>query len=214
VKESAEKILKAGESIESFRRSVNEAYSQAPEDIKFNFPDALDQLADHQFALTGCWKNLLFDDDAVTAELAASRTVEEAQRVTLQAWRAFVETRQQDGEQIATEVRKLQTDVTDLIEEKDRIDQNFRKALESHERNLPVALDQLRQSEADYKQYISKATAKIAGTRVVHKRERMRQRLVYISTICATLALLIALLGRENIIRVFKELFTNVINKP
>jgi len=211
MKESAQKLIEATEQIESFRRIVNELFSQAPVDIDFNFVVALDQLTDCQYKLASeAWRKLVNDNDTVGAEAIAVSQVEEAQKVGLNAWRAYVEVRQQEAEKVERKVRKIQVDVSELVALKNQADDTFRRAVQMHERNERAALEELRKAETEYKTYIAKASERIAGTRAVTKREIRRQRAAYISVALAGLALIVTLVGRDKVLTFLKQVFIYV----
>jgi hypothetical protein len=206
MKDSAKKLIEAAEIIESFRRAVNEAYTQAPDGLNFDFSTPLDQLADYQYKLSQTWGKLINEEDSTGAETDAASIIEEAQRTTLSAWRAFAEARQKEAESFELEVRTIQADVSELVALKVKSDATFSYAVELHEKNERAALEELRKSEAAYRNYISNASERIAGTRAITRRERNRQRLVYFSAICAALAVAITIIGRENIIEFFRKI--------
>lgn len=210
MKETAQKLIKATALIESFRGAVNEVFSKAPSDMEFNFPVALDQIADHQYKLgSEAWGKLV-NDDPVGAEAVATSATEEAQRIALNAWRAYVEVLQKEADSVEREVRKIQVDVSELVAFKNQADGIFQRAMQMHERNERVALEELRKAEVEYKNYTSKASEKIAGTRAITKREVWRQRAAYISVVLALLALIVTLVGRENVLAFLKHIFTNL----
>lgn len=206
IKESGSKLLRATERLESLRRAVNEAYSQALDTLDFDFSSTLDQLADQQDKLGQAWGKLVVDGDVSSAEADASRTVEEALRITLSAWRAFIEARKKEADDRDAGLQRIQADVSDLIELKGVADQHFKEAVTLHEKNDAAALQRFREVADEYAEYTRRAKAKIAGTQTITRREHRRQLLAYAGAILGLLALLITLVGRDNVFEIFRKL--------
>jgi glycerol-3-phosphate cytidylyltransferase-like family protein len=207
-------LIEAADTLESFRRAVNEAFTKAPENIDFNFSTTLDELADHQYKLSQVWKTVIENNDSAAARTAAKTIIEEAQRATLSAWRAVAEARQAEATDFRQQIADLQVDVTELISLKKKCDTIFDNAIQLHEKNDIAALIELQKSDAEYLNFTSKAIEKIAGARAITKRETRRQRMVYTSTICSIVAIIIStimfmvlIVGRDKFLNFFSELF-------
>lgn len=206
MKAHIEKLLEAAELIESYRGYVNDAFSRAPDASNIDFSSNLDQLADQQFKLVQALRKLLLAEDSSSSEADASRTAEEALRITLIVWRNFVELRQREAETHRETLNKIQAEITDLVELKEQCDAMFREAVALHEQNQVAALDRLRDCEQKYSHYINRATAKITGTRAITRRERIRQGMVYVSLLIGILAFI----GRDNIVNYLHAVWTKL----
>jgi hypothetical protein len=200
--EAAQPLVTAAEQIEGYRRKVNEAYTQAPDSLDSDFISALDQIADYQYKLTESWKKL-GEGDIPTAQTEAVSASQGALRAALVALRAFAEARQRDAERLTIQLRELRADVSDVLEIKGKYETKFKTAVALHESNKPEAVESLLESVDDYEDFAQKASAKIAGTRKLTARETRRQQLAYTGLI----ALVITLIGRENILAAAKYLW-------
>ena len=80
--------------------------------------------------------------------------------------------------------------------------------MELHEKNEFRALDSLREAADCYIEYTGKAQAKITGTLAITRRERWRQRFLYLGATAGVLALIVTLIGRDNIILYFVWLWS------
>jgi len=206
----ATKVLEAAEKVEGFRRCVNEEHSQAPAALDTDFRSAVDQLADHQYKLIQIVRELLIQSQSGGVEERAAQVVEDAQRETLSVLRALAEARKEEAESIERELHKVQADVTELLERKEAHDRAFQRASQFHESNDSAALKALRDAAAEYREFVQHANAKIAGTRRITKRERTRQRLVWMGAITGTIALVIALVGRDTLLAATSWLWTSI----
>ena len=200
-------LLSAAQTVEACRRAVNEGYSDAPETFDTDFRTALDQIADQLYLLNQAWVTFV-KGDVGNAEKEAARAAVEAQRVASIQWRNLAEHRKQEATDLEEkQLPSVQTDISDILDQKSRCDNEFKLAAQLHEQNDPKALEALRKSTDSYTEFIKIAKTRIVGTATLSKRERRRQLASYIGAMTGVIALIVALIGRENIINFLKSLW-------
>lgn len=173
-------ISSGAEAVEAVRRTVNQTFSEVPQELDSVFRAALDQVSDQQYNVSALLTALLEAEggssDSVT-ETAVAAAVSEAQRAGLRACRAYADLEFQLAVERETEILRVPVNVAELTREKQGIDKRFAEAAALHEKNDIAALDRLISAATDYKEWCSKAQATVSGTRALAASDRLKTRL-------------------------------------
>lgn len=198
---SVAKIVKMAQEIETFRRSLNQEYSEAQDNEAFE--TAVDLLFDSLVDIVKILGPLVAGNiQAAQAEDNATKVTKHAQSVSISAIRSLADERKKTADAITSTLDKLQIQWPELAKLKQELDKSFQDATHLHENNNAAALEALCKSIRAYSDFFNQAQAQIAGTRRATKREHIRQRLVWIATITGVTALVITIIGRDNILNV------------
>jgi hypothetical protein len=196
---SVAKIVKMAQEIENFRRSLNQEYSEAQDNEAFE--TAVDFLFDYLVQIVAILDQLVAGKiQAPQAEDNADKVTKNAQKVSIGAIRSLADERKKTAGIITSTLDELQIQWPELAKLKQELDKSFQDATRLHENNDAAALEALCKSIRGYSDFVSQAQAQIAGTRRAAKRELRWYRLVWIATITGATALVVTIIGRENIL--------------
>jgi hypothetical protein len=170
-------ILKRSTAVSSLRGVLNSAYSTAPTEVGQVFAAALDQVADQQIKITDALLELVKTEDLKKAELTIESCVSEGERPALRAARSYGDYHLEQANSILKTLTDTPRDNTALLEEKQRLEEEFRAAANLHENNDIRALALLIEVGRRYNEWTTKARTAIAGAAGLAKIEARRSKL-------------------------------------
>ena len=181
-------ISTSAEHVERMRRALNSAYSEVPSELNQVFDAALDQVADQQVKVAEALTRLIETHDVREAELAVTAAIGEAQRTALRAARAYADDQSSKAEAVYTEITHIPTNITDLSDQKRKLDAKFSRAVQLHEENKVTGLEPLLEVAGGFKTWTSDARARIFESQGIVASDRRKDRLQIIG-ICVALVL-------------------------
>ena len=183
------------------RRALNSAYSEIPPDLSEVFEAARDQVADQQEKVSEALTRFISTQDLTEAEQLITAAIGEAQRSALRAARAYADDQSTKAQAIYAELVNIPTNVTDLTDVKQDLNQKFGRAVQLHEQNKVSALEPLLEVAREYKTWSFEARSRIVGSHGIVTSTKRQARL---QVIAITVALV---LGVLNLIFIIVSIF-------
>lgn len=200
-----DRLIGAPRRVEEVRKVLNQLYSQAPKKLSSQFATSLDQCGDFLYKICTALGEVIANGNIQEAAIAADSAAEMAEKIALDTVRAFADIRREEADDFDShELPKIHANTKDLVLLKQDIDERFEAAATLHENDDMRAFEGLVTCCKDYDRYLQEGGALQRGSMSITKRERRRERIMITSLIIAIIALIIALIGRDQIFILLK----------
>lgn len=187
-------VSTGGQHVERMRRALNSAYSGVPSELDELFYAALDQVADQQVKVSTALTRLIDTGGIEEAEQVIAVARSEAQRTALRAARAYADYQADAAKAAYGELAHIPANITDLVDNRRKLDEKFARAVQRHEEDNIEALEPLLEVAVEYKTWCSDAQLRIVGSQGIVESDKRRTWLQYLAIAVALL------LGIVNII--------------